>query len=351
MSSRFRITLIQLWFGPWRKWMPLYFESCRRNPDVRWLMITDQDPHPNAPENVTHWRMSLDELSERFARALELPVKLPYAYKVCDFKVTYGISFADRLQETDFWGMSDLDVVWGRIRHFYSDDLLEKYDVLTSERCSFNGQFTIFRNVPVVNTIFTHVPNYRDILLDPGIHFLDETLSNAAALKMEQRGEIRVLRRKLVVQARYFHPWEIKNQRLEYEEKGHLRDYQSLLHSARWEDGRLYHRKTNRECLLFHFGTSGKNYQRRARTYEYWPEDMTGWTMTVSKIRMNFKPGHLGARWRYFRLTNAGPDIKGRLANVVDTFRVFNVRRRMLKFLRGLVNRPEPVPPPIEEPF
>jgi hypothetical protein len=317
--------------------MPLYLETCRRNPDIRWLMFSNQSPPADRPPNVEFFQVTLAQLSMRLMRTLQMNIALENPYKLCDFKITYGVTFAEYLRDVDFWGMCDLDVFWGYIRRFYPDELLRDYDVLTSERCCFNGQCTLFRNVSKVNSLFLRIPNVRERLEDPGIHFLDENQADDAALFMERADELRVLRRKIIVQARYYHFAESWGERLELEEKGHLRDMPPLLHSARWENGHLYHLPSGREALLYHIGSSKENYRRRAKAYFFEPDAMSGWVMTVGKIKMRFRPGHLRARWNYFLKTTRGPDILGRIRNIPDTLRAFNVRRRVHRFLRSLL--------------
>jgi hypothetical protein len=37
--------------------------------------------------------------------------------------VAYGEIFANELHEYDFWGFSDIDLIWGNIRNFYTEEL------------------------------------------------------------------------------------------------------------------------------------------------------------------------------------------------------------------------------------
>lgn len=44
------LALIVVWFGKWPDWINLYLASCRWNPEVEWLVVTDQEPPDNRPE-------------------------------------------------------------------------------------------------------------------------------------------------------------------------------------------------------------------------------------------------------------------------------------------------------------
>ena len=50
--------------------------------------------------------------------------------------------------EYDFWGYCDIDLIFGNIRKFITDDILDKYDKILSR-----GHFTLFRNKDSINTI------------------------------------------------------------------------------------------------------------------------------------------------------------------------------------------------------
>lgn len=81
---------------------------------------------------------------------------------VTDFYVASGVIFADWLKETDYWGITNLDVVYGRLDHFIPDDILSKIDVMTDETGSFNGVFSLLRNREDINNLFKEIPHWRE---------------------------------------------------------------------------------------------------------------------------------------------------------------------------------------------
>ena len=56
------LVLFSLSFGPWPTWTDLYLASCAANPEVRWVIPTDQPLPDNRPENVDFLPMTLDGL-------------------------------------------------------------------------------------------------------------------------------------------------------------------------------------------------------------------------------------------------------------------------------------------------
>ena len=126
----------------------LWLDSCKYNSTVDWLFFTDCDLSSfDVPANVQIIKSSFEEIKAKIQSLFGFKISLNKPYKLCDFKPVYGEAFAEELQKYDFWGFCDIDLIWGDIRKFITDEILEKYDrVLTHGHCS------IFRNCPIVNS-------------------------------------------------------------------------------------------------------------------------------------------------------------------------------------------------------
>jgi Family of unknown function (DUF6625) len=153
--------------------MPAFLLSCRTNADVEWIIYSDVDPPPGVPANVTFRRMSVQELNERCSHVLGTTIDIKRR-KLCDLKVTYGVIFADDLLPFDFWGCSDLDIVWGDIRRFATDARLQAHDIFSSRKEKLSGHCTLYRNTPEVNCLFERIPDVRALLSTSHYEHLDE---------------------------------------------------------------------------------------------------------------------------------------------------------------------------------
>jgi hypothetical protein len=153
--------------------MPAFLLSCRTNADVEWIIYSDIDPLPGVPANVTFRRMSIRELNERCSHVLGTPIDIKRR-KLCDLKVTYGVIFADDLLSFDFWGCSDLDIIWGDIRRFATDARLQAHDIFSSRKERLSGHCTFYRNTPEVNCLFERIPDVRALLSTSHYEHLDE---------------------------------------------------------------------------------------------------------------------------------------------------------------------------------
>jgi hypothetical protein len=184
------IAIVVTFFGPAPVWLPAFLLSCRRNPDVRWFVYADFDVTFPVPENVTITHIDLDEFNRRASDALAATVRVDRASlrKICDLKPVYGLMFADDLRGFDWWGCSDLDIVWGNIRSFVTDEVLQMHDVVSSRRHKLSGHFTLFRNNDAINRIFDLVPDATALLTTSAYEHFDERLLTTHLREYMSRG-------------------------------------------------------------------------------------------------------------------------------------------------------------------
>jgi hypothetical protein len=170
------IAIVCTHFGPAPLWLPAFLLSCRENADVRWLIYTDMEVSGPVPANVEIKPTTLPEFNARCSDTLgtRIEVQRTFFKKLSDLKPAYGLIFADELRPFDFWAYSELDVIWGDIRHFMNDDLLAGYDLLSARHYKLCGHFTLFRNTEQMNRAFEIVPDALGIMADPHHFRLDE---------------------------------------------------------------------------------------------------------------------------------------------------------------------------------
>ena len=177
-STRPSIAIVNTYFGQPPAWLPAFFRSCQTNPDVRWLIYADFDVALPTPANVTITPLALAEFNARASAAVGATINIERANlrKVCDFKPIYGLMFADGLRGVDFWAYSDLDVVWGDIRRFVTDDLLNAHIIVSPRQRKLGGHGTFVRNTEANNRTFEIVPDVLSVLTNPLYQRLDENI-------------------------------------------------------------------------------------------------------------------------------------------------------------------------------
>lgn len=163
--------IIACYYGDLPDWMDLWLLSCKYNPQFHFMLVTDC-AIASLPGNVTLLHLSMDKLRRRFSDVVGFPVALSFPYKLCDFKPVYGLAFQKKLAGYGFWGHCDLDLIWGNLRAFISDDLLSHYD-----RIGAVGHLTLYRNCENINRFFMRPGAafpYRTVLTDPDHYGFDE---------------------------------------------------------------------------------------------------------------------------------------------------------------------------------
>ena len=168
------ILLILPYFGQFPSYADLFFRSCAENPSVNWLLVTDQQVDPERlPANVAVKRVvDLGALKQSIDVCMGMETALPTPYKLCDFRPAYGLIFATDISGYDFWGYCDMDIIFGDIRKFVTDDVLGRYN-----KVLIHGHLSLYRNCEEANHYFQlHAPgvSFRDVFANPKSRAFDE---------------------------------------------------------------------------------------------------------------------------------------------------------------------------------
>lgn len=111
------VAVICAYFGELPGSYEPWIYSCKFNPSIDFLLITDQKIE-SPYQNVHIINSSFSEVQKLTNRKLNCQVALERPYKLCDLKPLYGIIFAEYLKGYDYWGHCDMDMVFGDIRSF-----------------------------------------------------------------------------------------------------------------------------------------------------------------------------------------------------------------------------------------
>ena len=150
-----RIIFIVVFLGKYPWYYPYFLHSCRYNPTVDFLIFTDNDvPNLVFPSNLKIIPYSIEQFKLEAATVLGFDIAVDSGYKLCDFKPAYGYIFADYVKEYDFWGYCDIDVIFGNIRSFMTDELLHEYDIISTRHDYLTGCCALFRNQPYFRELF-----------------------------------------------------------------------------------------------------------------------------------------------------------------------------------------------------
>ncbi len=262
-----KILLIAVYLGKQPRWMDAYLRSCEKNPDVNWLLMVDWKELPKAPKNVEIRSVTKESLEEMLKKKMGMNLSIPHAHKICDYKVLYGKLFSDDVKNYDFWGFTDIDVIYGNIRKFITDEILQNHDVITASKYFCLGHFTLIRNKKIFNELYKNNRYHRDIFMDKDHIAFDEFGLTEIVMRMDLNGGVRWYHENIHAGAydeRWFSHKVIElsdRQRRRYDFKNSQnwdrakgRNLESRpCGSCIWNDGKLTNTYTGREVMYIHF--------------------------------------------------------------------------------------------------
>lgn len=173
MSTPSIIFLIP-YFGKWPFWFNYFLESCRYNPDIDWLIYTDCELPENSPSNVKFHPISFVDYKVLISKKLGIHFNPDSAYKLCDMKPTYGYLHEEEIRDYDFWGFSDIDLIYGDLRSYFTEERLAKKDLFSTHVNRVSGHLCIVRNTKKMREAFMKIKNWHRRMSDNEHHALDE---------------------------------------------------------------------------------------------------------------------------------------------------------------------------------
>lgn len=143
------ICLVIPYFGHFPDYFSLWLKSVGENPSIDFLLLTDNELN-EVPQNVNLVHIEFKDLQVYIQNKFDFPIVLKEPYELCKYKPAYGHIFKEYLERYDFWGYCDMDLIFGDLRKFLSDDILKNYDKILS-----HGHLSLYRNCEEMNYLFT----------------------------------------------------------------------------------------------------------------------------------------------------------------------------------------------------
>ena len=153
-----KIAIINFYFANQKpEYLDFYLSSCSYNPTIDFILFTNLEIQ-NSASNIKIVKMEFKEFTEilierltngLLERGIHENVVIKQPYKIADFRTCFGYCLPEYLKGYDFWGVSDLDLIFGNIRKYIPEECLEKYDKLYE-----HGHFALIRNTKKCNEMF-----------------------------------------------------------------------------------------------------------------------------------------------------------------------------------------------------
>lgn len=247
--------MIECWLGPFPPWRPLYEASCRANPNLEFLVFTDQVSRIEQTGNIRYEPTDADDIARRLNCCSGVCIEMGEGWALTKLKPAYGMLFESYLRDHDFWGFHDSDIIWGDTARFLHEEILAGHDVITASAAWLVGHFTLFKNGTVVAQPHRHIPDYWNLIQQSdhrGVCVDEEILDHALA-RLERDGRIKILRSQWML-CDHMHPrWKRRAvERLTREDR--LDGSQVFAEGiCIWNGRGLVHEASGREALYFHF--------------------------------------------------------------------------------------------------
>ena len=263
-----RILFVITYMGAYPWYFPYFLHSCRFNPTIDFLLLTDNnDPDLELPPNVKLIPYSMEQFKADAAKVLGFEVAVESGYKLCDFKPAYGHIFSDFIKEYDFWGYCDVDVIFGNIRAFMTDELLDEYDIISARHDYLTGCFALYRNNPFMRELFQQSKDYRKVFTDPRNFFFDET--NFAFEAFEKGLHYSQIRTEVESMTHVVRRLQEANQLKAYFE---FQIVEGFAGNMLWKQGTLIYRRQF-EAMLYHLVRFKRKYAEPLDLYRKIPDE------------------------------------------------------------------------------
>lgn len=176
VKTRKHILFIIPYFGEaFPKYFDLFLHSVSYNEDYNFIIFSDIQVDRELPRNLELVQMTKEELSKNISTKCKVPFHLLNPYKLCDLKPAYGHIFEDYLNDYDFWGHVDIDLVLGNLNNFLiNDDKLDVYDLISFRKEWISGSFCLYKNKDEVNKLYQNSTDWVAVLSTPNYLGFDE---------------------------------------------------------------------------------------------------------------------------------------------------------------------------------
>ena len=303
-----KVMIIIPYFGESPQWFEYFLQTCEANPAYSWLIYSNCEKPEIIPRNVKFIHSNLLVFNHLASQKLNLKINIINPYKICDLKPSFGKIFEDYIKNYDFWGHSDLDLVYGDLSHFITAGLLKTYDIISVRKDYFTGHFTLYRNTETVNTLYKKGHRFEEIFQDNNYYYAFDERLNSYGKKLFQNKNRRLIKQvyssletltnkiKFKLKTKYWNPqMDMTNITKTASQDGIIQHYaQDMVRSdlwfqkqgiSQWEvawiNGELHDIINKKELLHFHLIKSKKNKQF---TISKWKPNAS---FTISESKMS----------------------------------------------------------------
>jgi hypothetical protein len=167
------ICLTSCYFGALPPYMELVLKSMAANTTIDWLLVTDAEIPWTLPHNVKIRRETLESMTCLLEETTGERVTVATVYDITRLKPFFGRVLQSDLKAYSFWGHVDLDMIFGDLRKFVTEEILATHDRVFSR-----GHLCLYRNVDRIHEAFK--------LSAPGAVYYKDVVSKKVVLPFDE---------------------------------------------------------------------------------------------------------------------------------------------------------------------
>lgn len=174
-----KVAQIIPYFGKWPEWINLYLYSCSRNQMIDFYIYTDCETPDYMPisNNIKIIPISFIDYKALVTKRLRKyggSFNTNQKYKLTDLKPFIGLIHEKELQDYDWWGFGDLDLVYGDMSILINEKNLRQYNLITTHNYHIAGHCTFMRNNEYYRTLCLKIADWQDRLTEDKHYGFDE---------------------------------------------------------------------------------------------------------------------------------------------------------------------------------
>lgn len=144
------IVLFLVYYGTLPNYFNLWLKAAEFNTTVDFCIISDCVSKKYViPKNVRVLDLSFAKFKEQVQSKFDFQISIENYARISQFRPALGYIFPEEICRYDYWGYIECDLIFGDIRKFLTDHLLNQY-----EKFFKLGHFQVFRNNSKMNTLF-----------------------------------------------------------------------------------------------------------------------------------------------------------------------------------------------------
>jgi hypothetical protein len=169
-----KIGILVFYFGNFPEWSDLFFETLKRNKTIDFIFFTDCKTEKYSAKNIIFHKISFEDYIKLINHKLKFTFEPANPIKLCDLRPLFGYIHQDVFEPYDFYGWTDLDILFGDIRSFYTDEILENHDVISSHEIRISGHLSLFKNTEKNRLMYKKIYRWQEALQKKEFVGIDE---------------------------------------------------------------------------------------------------------------------------------------------------------------------------------